>query len=598
MKDRSLLSASLSENHVSPTQQTVSIGFGLLVFVLVFSVCICLCFGWLIPTSFPVYTLDQAIYLTSTTVKEQLFLQAPTALNWSQWFSLISEGEQHKFKTLAYGSLLLSAVMAFFIAVKALIATKGSDQIQLAGAELLEGKPAVTRLKKFFKAEYKTFGQGVLIYPKLGLPAHREKQGCLIVGQVGSGKTQIMLAMIQEALASQSKSIIYDIKGDFTSYYADENQVALLAPWDQRSIHWAIAKDIKTEFQAELFAEALITSNQQDPMWAISARLILTGCIVVLLKTKGDQWGWQSLADLLDKPTEILKAKLDKHYPQAAKLVDPKSKTSQSMLLTLYSQAKPIYQLATAWGNAQDGISLIGWTKSETPKQSTLIIQSHTDYSDLSQSIADIALFFISQTLLGMPDSRDRSLYFFLDEAAQLKFSNLPKLLSLGRSKGAKLFLGLQDLSLLRKHFTQDEITGISSMIASLVVLRVSGVGDTITQLSKALGNKQVERLTNTFDYKGGNSFSWQSQTIPVVTEADITQLPQASKKGVTGYLSLAGTNIVAKLIWPLQKIESVAPAVVWAGWTKLDNKSPESMKLAEVESALNDAFLDGGDDA
>lgn len=596
MKDRSLLSASLSQDHISPTQQTVSLGFGILVFMIALLMTLSASFGFLIPQTLGIYCLDQGIDLTEITLRKSLLLQNINELDWSQWFALLPVDEQRQLRAATYGSLAISILAAGFIAVKALLATKGNDQLQLSGAELLHGKAAISRLKRLFKAEYKTFGQGVPVYPKLALPTHREKQGCLIVGQVGSGKTQIMLGMIEEALASQQKSVIYDIKGDFTSYYATSDNVALLAPWDKRSVQWAIAKDIKTEFQAELFAEALISSNPQDPMWAISARIILTGAIVVLLKSKGNQWGWQSLADLLNKPTEILKTKLDRHYPQAGKLVDPNSKTSQSMLLTLYSQAKPIYQLATAWGNATDGISLIQWTKDSSVNQPALIIQSHTDYSDLSQSIADIALFFISQTLLGMPDDSQRSLYFFLDEAAQLKFSNLPTLLSLGRSKGAKLFIGVQDLSLLRKHFTQDEITGISSMIASLIVLRVSGTGETISQLSKALGNKQVERLANTFDYKGGNSYSWQSQTSPIVSEADISQLPQASKHGVNGYLSLAGTNVVAKLHWPLQKVEAVAPVVVCADWTKPTPKPPAG-NLSLVEQELNEAF-EGIDDA
>ena len=100
---------------------------------------------------------------------------------------------------------------------------------------------------------------------------------------------------------------------------------------------------------------------------------------------------------------------------------------------------------------------------------------------------------------------------------------------------------------------TQEEINAFSSMIGTLIILRVGAVGDSISKLSKALGEQQFERLNPSFDTSGKASFSWQRLSLPIVAEAELLNLAQANKKnGVTGFVSIAGTNIVAKLIWPL----------------------------------------------
>lgn len=595
MKRKSIVSASATSAHVAPSQETVSLEYIALVFCISFLGMILL-IGWLvIPTLFGYYSSIDFQQLSIDTFKCLLMLEPYQEWPWVEWFQ---ENVNSQIFSVTIGGLIISLMFAFWLSIKAGKQSYGNDLLQVSGAELLEGKSAIRVLRELFKKEWKFSSKGVSVFPDLPLPSNREKQGALIIGQVGSGKTQILLPMLNQVVKAKSKAVTFDIKGDFSSYFLDYDHVALLAPWDSRSIRWAISKDVKTEYQAELFAEALIAENTNDPMWSNSARTILAGCIVVLLSQKGQSWGWLSLSSLLNESSEKLQRFLSKNYPQAAKLVDPQSKTSQSMMLTLHSQVKVIHQLAKAWGEALDGVSLSEWVKSDQPEIQHIIIQNHTDFSALSKSLADLSLYFISQTLLGLPDNSKRSLYFFLDEVAHLRFSQLPTLLSLGRSKGAKLFLGIQDLGLLNRYFSREEIQAISSMLGTLIVLRVSGVGDTLASLSTALGTKEVERLSSTFDYRGNNSYSWQRQELPVVTEAEISQLPQASEKGIVGYLSIAGSNVVAKLNWPLCSIKNQSPAIVWAEWVSgvITEKSVPS-RLKKLDQKLTSEF-EGGDNA
>ena len=383
----------------------------------------------------------------------------------------------------------------------------------------------------------------------------------------------------------------------------------IIAPWLKNSIVWSIGKDIKDKHSALLFATSVIPKNQKDPMWSNAGQIILTGCCLLLIKKHDENWGWKKLSVLLNSPTDILKVKLQQVLPEAANLVDPNSKTSQSILLTMYSYVRPIHDLALAWGDAKGGISLKDWVRDKGNK-TTLIINQNQQYEQLSKSLAELVLNLISHELLSLSDSNKRELYFCLDETAHLNF-DIAKTVSVARSKGARFIVGIQDLGLLSKQYTQEEINAFSSMIGTLVVLRVGAVGDSISKLSKALGEQQFERLNPSFDKEGKSTFSWQRLSLPVVAETELLNLPQANKKnGVTGFISIAGTDIVGKLTWPLTILPKIKFDNQPAEWviggstnskaekTSLTKKNKARNKKVNL-SELDDAFADdkqGGD--
>ena len=441
------------------------------------------------------------------------------------------------------------------------------------------------------------------------MPKNRESQNILVLGQIGAGKTQIIAPIVKDIIDRKAKSVVFDYKGDFTEWFASYEQVMIIAPWLKNSIVWSIGKDIKDKHSALLFATSVIPKNQKDPMWSNAGQIILTGCCLFLIKKHGENWGWEKLSVLLNSSSDILKVKLQQVLPEAANLVDPKSKTSQSILLTMYSYVRPIHDLALAWGDAKGGISLKSWVRDKGNK-TTLIINQNQQYEQLSKSLAELVLNLISHELLSLSDSNKREFYFCLDETAHLNF-DIAKTVSVARSKGARFIVGIQDLGLLSKQYTQEEINAFSSMIGTLIVLRVGAVGDSITKLSKALGEQQFERLNPSFDKEGKSTFSWQRLSLPVVAETELLNLPQANKKnGVTGFISIAGTNIVGKLTWPLTILPKVKFDNQPAKWVISGSTDPKAEKASLSKSnkarnkkvnlsELDDAFADdkqGGD--
>jgi len=524
---------------------------------------------------------------------------------WLDWFHQLNNTQQNKFIIITGVVSFLSLISSFMAGKWGYKKSHQSSERKISGASRYENKEAINELSKALKEDYKFTGSGLPIHPKLNLPKNRESQNILVLGQIGAGKTQIIAPIVKNIIDRKAKSVVFDYKGDFTEWFASYEQVMVIAPWSKNSVVWSISKDIKDKHSALLFATSVIPKNEKDPMWSNAGQIILTGCCLFLINKHGENWGWKKLSDLLNSSSEILKAKLQQVLPEAAQLVDPNSKTSQSILLTMYSYVRPIHDLALAWNDAVDGISLKSWVRNKGNK-TTLIINQNQQYEQLSKSLAELCLNLISHELLSLRDSNQREFYFCLDETAHLNF-DIAKTVSVARSKGARFIIGIQDLGLLSKQYTQDEINAFSSMIGTLIVLRVGAVGDSISKLSKALGEQQFERLNPSFDTSGKATFSWQRLSLPVVAETELLNLPQANKKnGVTGFVSIAGTNIVAKLTWSLTILPKTQFNNDPAEWTITNegtstkkekillNKNNNKFKNKKVNlSELDNAFTD-----
>ena len=524
-------------------------------------------------------------------------------LNWLDWFYQLESNKQREFLIATSIVSALSLIASHIAGKWAYKKSYQSSERKISGASRYENKEAIKKLFGALKEDYKFAGTGLPIHPKLNLPKNRESQNVLVLGQIGAGKTQIIAPVVKDIIDRKAKSVIFDYKGDFTEWFASYEQIMVVAPWLKNSIVWSIGKDIKDKHSALLFATSVIPKNQKDPMWSNAGQIILTGCCLFLIKKHGENWGWKKLSDLLNSSTDILKVKLQQVLPEAANLVDSNSKTSQSILLTMYSYVRPIHDLALAWGDAKGGISLKNWVKDKGNK-TTLIINQNQQYEQLSKSLAELVLNLISHELLSLSDSNKREFYFCLDETAHLNF-DIAKTVSVARSKGARFIIGIQDLGLLSKQYTQEEINAFSSMIGTLIVLRVGAVGDSITKLSKALGEQQFERLNPSFDKEGKSTFSWQRLSLPVVAETELLNLPQANKKnGVTGFISIAGTNIVGKLTWPLTILPKIKFENQPAEWVINGSTNPKAEKTSLTKknkdrnkkvnlSELDNAFAD-----
>ena len=476
-----------------------------------------------------------------------------------QWYLSL---DQHN-KSACLGSVITSQAVALLLAVYsgrwAKKKTLSLGERKISGTDYFEFEQAELELSRILKSEYEFSGSGLPIHHNVNLPSGREGQHVLICGQIGSGKTSVLLPMVSNIIENKEKSVIYDIKGDFSAYYRHHEHVKILAPFDQNSVQWAICKDVFDSNSAMQFAEAIIPENpKQDPLWIQSSRIILVGICLVLIKKNGrNKWGWNDLSDMLKLPEKYLHRELRSISHEAGQLVDEKSKTSKSMLLTLQSYTAPIHQIALAWKNAVDGISLNDWVSEERSSIRTIIVQQNPRYKALSEAVSNLALSFISNQLLSLEDDTERKFYFVLDEIFHLDFPIID-FMTISRSKGARMLIGVQDLALLTRKMTREEVMSLASMVGTTIMLRVGSMGETIKTIAESMGSQEVERLQSNFDKDGEATFSWQRLSMPVVRKEDLLALPQPNKEGIHGYIAISGTGMVGKLCWKLPKVDVV----------------------------------------
>jgi type IV secretory pathway TraG/TraD family ATPase VirD4 len=586
---------------LSPSKSAPSIEVASIPFVIVVSVATFLCVFlgltyWLLIKNFHFLTFEQLMSNSFNSVLLYLNIES-SGCDWEQWLSTLNKEEMKVFFRVVSCNFIASIFFSFITGKWAYKKTKITAERKISGSDLLIFKSAEQHLNTVLKQSLKESGQGLPIHYNVHIPKELETKGILICGQIGAGKSQLILPLIIDAsIKRKAKTVIFDIKGDYSSLFRHHEHVAVLAPWDQNSLVWHIGKDIKNEFEAMQLACALIPDNSgKDLMWVNASRLILVGCCAYLIKTHSENWGWKKLSDLLNLPEEDLHRRLRTVSKKAANLVKPNSKTSQSMMLTMYSFLSMIHDLADIWEDGLNGISLKQWVK-ENNNISTIILQQNPVFESLSEQLTNLSLNFISKELLSLPDDSSREMFFFLDEASQIEF-DIVKFLTTCRSKGGRLIVGIQDLELLIKKFSKEEVNALSSMVGTLIMLRQGAMGQTADNVSSALGEQEIERLNNNFDNEDRCNFSWQRTKLPIVSKADLVNLPQASKEsGIVGFMTISGVPIVAKLRWKLTILPKRSEPFTLIDFNQKDKGSDKKNSQNNIEKDLDDAFKKFGD--
>ncbi len=442
----------------------------------------------------------------------------------------------------------------------------------IRGTKVFKGNEAIAYGRKKASAEIKKDVPGLLIHEYFRLPYSRETGGLLILGSPGSGKTQILWSMVDDLMKwdEEVKLFILDNKGDAVEKTHSATSI-LLAPWDDRSCCWNIAEDVVTELDAELLASSFIRLPDGDnAVFGHGARIVLTGILVCLQKTHGKKWGWTDLVNAIEWPVKTIIEQFEKYYPMGLKIIREDSKTSDSVLFNLVAEVAFIKHLAKAWPDDTRAFSLRRWIKDDSTYKKQLILQADKAFPLISDPLCTAVINLLAQLVLSpqLPDSKSRRIYFVLDEIAQIpRIEQLSNLCALGRSKGASVWLGVQDLDLLMKRYSKDEVNSLISMLSTKIVLRM-GEGHGAEFASNLLGKREVER--SDFDAKG-KQINKRLETQQLVLPSELNGLPIAnSSNGIQGWLSITGWQATLKLRWPIQNFPKIRQGIQIADWVFL----------------------------
>lgn len=443
----------------------------------------------------------------------------------------------------------------------------------VSGSRLLAWRPTAERMARRLSRRERRDPEAIEIHPMVSFGIDRQRQGLGVVGGPGSGKTVLLTPLIQRVLDSGASALIWDSKKDFTARLrGGASGIVLIAPWDRRSAAWDIAADVLDETDAQLVAESVIPPTDQ-PIWSQGARGLLTGLLVSLGRVHGREWGWKELADALALAPADMHAVLNAHYPAAAAFADPESETAASMIINLQASMGWVSLLATAWPASEKRRrwSVRRWIAGGGRR--AVILQGSSRYV-MGQYVAGGIINLAASLLLDLPDSRGRSTWFLFDEFAALPhIGSLGPLLERGRSKGARVVLGLQDVQQIVRRYGRETVDAWMSMIRSWIVMQCSSMGPTADYLSAGLEEREIDRLhVNRSSDSDTESRAWHRERVRVVPAHQISGLEApAAPFGAPGYLKVAGWPWVFKLWWKFSSEKDQQPANKPAAWAEPD---------------------------
>lgn len=496
-------------------------------------------------------------------------------------------------KTLEVGpqiaGLLVGGLVFWMTLGNVAIATQDRH---IRGRRRLQGEAA---RKAWVKAEGES-ADGLRIHPDLpAIMKDRETRHILVFGGVGSGKTQTILPLMRAARGRGDRMIIYDLKGDFTREFSSKtkpykgNDVEVIdlifAPWDSRSMPWAVAQDVDTLAAAREFAARMIPEAQGgSPFWSNAARQVLIASLVELQSIKPEKWGFSDLSKKLTRPIDELAEAARIHFPEALKALSDgqQNVTSAGVLGNMMSYLSVVFDLARAW--PEPGIfSIRDWLTEKNKATKSLILQHSGKFDSLAKAFNGAVLGLASQLVSDpdlFPDSSTRRFWFFLDEFPQLgKVEPIFPMCEIGRSKGVRVVIGTQDISQIKKIYGTESTEALVSMVGTHIVARVSA-GETAHLIcEKLIDEREVERLDvstssgtgrspGIFTAGGTRTNSWKTVREPVMLPSELLQLGPVPGQGVK-VMVLGVSEDVLEVLIPFSTPGKHRPASVIADWTR-----------------------------
>ena len=416
---------------------------------------------------------------------------------------------------------------------------------------------------------------------KLGnacLPQNVEKQHLLIMGDTGTGKSQLLIQLLNTIRERGEMAIIYDPKGDMVRDFYRPEQDILYSPFDQRSPRWHIWEDLKTEQALETFAQAVIKENpNQDTFWSNTARMVL----VAGLK-KGRQEGLsfvETLQILLTSELEDLKTWLEGTEVSSD---FANTRTAATILSELKSQVKHLKYIAESQPNKQNPkeafsvtrflancfaqmdtnetkgltkwltrLPLLNCFSKKRPQNPLpwLFLPVQKQFKASARPIMAAQVELIANYILSQPTSHQRKIWLIMDELPSLgKLQALPELLAEGRGYGVAGVLATQNFSQLLKHFGKEDAHNLAGQCSNLIALRSSDP-QTTEFLAKRFG-KQIrkELQTNQSLSKGKAGAFSQGHTEHIAERAAISETELATLPNLQAFLKVSGVPNPVKI--------------------------------------------------
>jgi len=435
------------------------------------------------------------------------FLHLTELTSFSAIWQFLSSKGSHPVEVITYAIWFLLSVAGFFAGCGIMLGFTSLPKRFTGGVFHQRGRRLISYEDAAAIAERaQEENDPGIVWGMLRLPSKISTTHFAVVGSTGSGKTITIRLLMQSVLPRigtgvDTRAIIYDAKQDTVSMLAGMNlacDVVILNPFDTRGVSWNMADDITAPATAQQIAAILIPENKNatQPFFSDAARHLLSGVLISFIRQAPKRWTFRDVLIALKSKDRLMKVLAA--TPETADLIEQyltEETTARNVLSTVASKMQKYEFIAASWERATRSISLREWLETE----SILILGNDEATRTALDAINQVIFKRLSELVLAQSESETRRTWIFLDELRQAgRLDGLSALLTKGRSKGASLVLGYQDIEGLRDVYGHQLANEIAGQCANKAILRCDSA-ETARWASALFGEREVlERREST----------------------------------------------------------------------------------------------------
>ncbi|WP_088189819.1 type IV secretion system DNA-binding domain-containing protein [Sphingobium sp. Z007] len=427
--------------------------------------------------------------------------------------------------------------------------------------------------------------KGPLVIGNVPVPEAYEPEHILLCGAPGTGKTNLIVGMLDGIRKSGRRAIVYDTAGTFVEKFYRQGTDMLLNPLDQRAARWSPWVDVPRDYHYDQIAESTIPDKHGDPFWAKAARGTL---VAVMRKLARQKHTYVSV--LLDR---LLRSKLKDlaafvtGTDAAAFISTEGERTSAGIQAELASVMRSFGYL----DDTEDGFSIRDWVD-KGADGSWLFITVKADQLPSLRPLITVWLDIAISAIMSLTPDRDRRLYCVIDELPTLhKLPSLSDFLARARKYGGCGILGFQSYPQLKATYGKDDAAAITGYCSTWVALRANDT-DTAEHVSINLGQAEQVEANEGMSYgvndmRDGVNLSRMQVTRPLVMSTEVTNLPN-----LVGFLRFGRNLPVVRFDSRFNEAPSLGPAFLERTTPPIQiDKAGMLVRIAHAEARVREAM-------
>lgn len=362
-------------------------------------------------------------------------------------------------------------------------------------------------------------------------PFDLERTHGMLIGTTGTGKTTILLRMIEQARERNHRCVIFDLTGVFVQHFYDPARDFILNPIDNRCPPWSVFSDCHNILEFSSAAAALFPSPNEggDPFWTMSARTLFVEMCVSLYNRKERSNGALAHHLMYAKLSDLARAVKG---TLAAPLASTESaRMAESIRAVVNNQAQILRYLPDVSAQQPNEFSIRKWVADDKKDGSILFVTSNHTHLNVTKPLLSLWMDMAVNAVLETERNAGMKMWFLFDEVHALQ--RLPALengLQTARAYGGAFLLGIHSFERLCETYGKEGGTNLAALARTKVILTAAD-RTTADFCASQIGNREVREVDEA--YSIGAAMSRDAATItprtevkPLVLPDDIMNLP------------------------------------------------------------------------